>query len=78
METLHDALQNLLEKPTDGCVVNRWLELQNETTRELFEKLKEKRGVNLTELYKKLQAAEPLSFKYTSFRYHMRGECSCQ
>lgn len=75
---LKDALYDLLQASTEGCVVNRWISTKEPEIQELFEQLKKKQGLNLSALYRAVVKDEGnIPFGKTMFNYHMRGECSC-
>lgn len=75
---LADSLKSLLEQPSEGCLVGKWLATKDEEVQALFQSLSEKEGINLTQLYKVITSEESIPFKKTLFTYHMRGNCSCQ
>jgi hypothetical protein len=76
---LIDELKLLASKATlEGCVVNIWLQSQDAEFKEVFEILKDRPNLNLTEalaLIKKYHPNAP--FKRTSFVAHLRGKCAC-
>lgn len=75
---LADSLKSLLDAPSEGCLVGKWLATKDEEVQQLFQLLSEKEGINLTQLYKTISTEESIPFKKTLFTYHMRGNCSCQ
>lgn len=75
---LKDALHDLLQTSTEGCVVNRWILTKEPEVQQLFEKLKVKQRLNLAEVYRAIIKDEgSIPFGKSMFNYHMRGECSC-
>lgn len=76
---LIDELKILSSKlDVEGCIVGVWVYQQDKDFQEVFDTLKGKTNLNLSEtlkLIKKYHADIP--FKQTSFNYHMRGVCTC-
>lgn len=62
----------------DGCVVGVWAQEQDKEFQEVFELLRSKPNLPLTETLQLIQSNySNLPFKKTSFAYHMRGTCTC-
>lgn len=76
---LLDELKELVKKSElQGCVVGIWVVTQEPEFQEVFNLLRHKPNLNLTEalsLIKKYKADLP--FKRTSFVMHMKGTCAC-
>jgi hypothetical protein len=70
--------KHLEEKASINCVVSVWIESLDDAEKEAFVKLKENnKNVILASLYKELDNADPMPFKLTAFRSHLRGYCTC-
>lgn len=76
---LLDELKDLIKKSElQGCVVGVWVATQDAEFQEVFNLLRHKPNLNLSEalsLIKKYQTDLP--FKRTSFVMHMKGTCAC-
>lgn len=75
---LEQVLKDFVNAPTEGCVVNRWINQQTPEVQELLEQAKTKKDVNLHTLFKVMNKAAELPFKVTIFRMHIGGQCKCQ
>lgn len=76
---LIDELKELIKKTElEGCVVGVWVQVQDAEFQEVFNLLRHKPNVNLTQALDLVKKYHPsLPFKRTSFVMHMRGTCTC-
>lgn len=75
---LEQILEEFINAPSEGCVVNRWIAQQPSHIQELLEQVKNKKEINLQNLYKAMSKTTELPFKVTIFRMHIGGQCKCQ
>lgn len=57
------------------CSMGKWLDEQGSDVQELFTQLASKSSLNTMALYRSL--ADTLPFKSTTFKLHMKGNCTC-
>ena len=74
---LETILQEYIDKPTTGCSMKIWIDSKDAKVGEYFARLQGKEGLNHTELYEKITRVEDLPFKFTTFKTHLRGKCTC-
>lgn len=76
---LLDELKLLASKASvNGCIVQVWVKSQDSEFQEVFDILKTKQNLNVTETLVLIKKYHPdVPFKRTSFTYHMRGTCTC-
>ena len=76
---LKEALQELLDTPSQGCVVNKWLLKQDPEVQETITKLIE-HGVSFSSLYTVIvnNSENSIPFSKSSFFVHLKGTCPCQ
>jgi hypothetical protein len=72
-DVLRGHLNGFLQ-PTK-CSMGKWLEEQDAEVQTLFEQLAVKPSLNTMALYRSL--AETLPFKSTTFKLHIKGNCTC-
>ena len=61
-----------------GCIVGVWVYEQDKDFQEVFNTLRGKENLNMSEAMKLIKKYHPdAPFKQTSFNYHMRGVCTC-
>jgi len=78
-----DVLDEFLQDKKFECSVKKWLNTQPSEAQEKFALVMNKiqsdsSAVYVSHLYQALSKEEALPFKHTSFRNHVRGNCTCQ
>jgi hypothetical protein len=74
---LADILTEHLNGKVSKCLFGKWLKEQDEQVQDLFAQLVKKDKLNIASLWRDLISTTELPFKSTTFKSHMRGECSC-
>jgi len=73
-----EILKKHIETASDGCSVQDWIDTLEPAEQKAFEDISENsKNINVTSLYKEIAATDPLPFKITAFRSHLRSYCTC-
>jgi len=76
-----EVLQKHIDARTKGalCSVARWILTLSKAEQQAFSNIMEDSSkISIANLYNDLNAANPLPFKLTAFRSHLRKYCTCQ
>lgn len=73
---LVDILLQHLNDTKPKCSVGKWLLEQDQELQEVFALLVKKDKKNISSIWRDI-SSEDLPFKSTTFKSHMRGDCSC-
>ena len=76
---LIDELKALADRAlVEGCVVGIWVKQQDVEFQNIFQVLRERPNLNLTEALNLIKQYHPdIPFKRTSFVHHVKGACTC-
>ena len=73
-----EILKKHIETASDGCSVQDWISTLDVAEQKAFDDICEhSENINVTSLYKEISATDPLPFKITAFRSHLRSYCTC-
>ena len=76
-----DVLNKHLNEPqlNRRCLIGQWIDELDDESKSGFEELKTRKSIVVAELYGDLiKSGVNLPGKLTTFRSHMRGDCSCR
>ena len=73
-----EILKKHIETASDGCSVQSWIDTLDVAEQKAFEDIYEhSQNINVASLYKEISVTDPLPFKLTAFRSHLRSYCTC-
>jgi hypothetical protein len=73
---LGDIIKTHLEQTTPRCTVGKWVLSLDTPDQNEFNTLFDMK-INYASFYRLLEKSTQVPFKLTSFKSHMRGDCSC-
>jgi len=74
-----DVITEILEVPTEGCIVNRWVLTLDEPHQKALELIKsDATNRNITQLFALIKERRgSMPFAVTAFKRHFGGYCPC-
>lgn len=57
------------------CMMGKWMTEQSDEVKELFVQIGNKPNFNVMALFQSLE--EELPFRFTTFKLHLKGKCTC-